>query len=407
MIFPIIKKINSLVMVIWIGAVSLLLTGCWDRQEINDVAIVLSTGIDYVKDDELEISAEFVIPEIMSATRKQGTSGAGVRTTFIESATGKTLAEARSKLQEKIARSLFWGHADATVFGEEMAKKGIKEHLDYFARTPDARLRNTVFVCEGKAKDIISATPHLEDSASDTLNELSNFQISMDVTMSELMQMTGSETGGALLPFVKQVSSSQKGKMKSKTQILLSGVAVFNGNKMIGKLDESVTRGLLWVRDEIKNATITVEVDEGEDGEGEGKITALMIQSQTKLIPRIEHGKWIITIQCSTEDDLVQNASKLDIRKGETIHLLEGKFEEKIEERMKQAVEIVQKDMKVDVLKFNRAFQRKYRKEWKKRKGVWTDMYPNIEVQYDVTAKILRPGLSSEPPAVPNNEVKQ
>lgn len=403
MIFPIFRKTNRHLMVIWIGAVSLLLAGCWDRKEINDVAIVLSTGIDYVKDDELELSAEFVIPEIMSATRKEGSSGAGVRSTFIESATGKTIAEARSKLQEKIARSLFWGHADATVFGEGMAKKGIREHLDYFARTPDARLRNTVFVCEGKAKDIISATPHLEDSASDTLNELARFQISMDVTMSELMQMTGSETGGALLPFVKKVSSSHnKGKMKGKTQLLLSGVAVFNGDKMIGKLDESLTRGLLWVRDEIKNATITVEVDEGE-----GKITALMIRSKTKLIPRIEHGKWKITIQSLTEDDLVQNASKLDIRKGETIQMIEQKFEEKIEERMKQTVEIVQKDMKVDVLKFNRAFQQKYRKDWKKMKGDWKEFYPNIEVEYDITAKILRPGLSSEPPAVPNNEVKE
>lgn len=380
----------------------LFLTGCWDRHEINDVAIVLSTGIDYYNENEIELSVEIVIPETMTAAIKEGGGGPGSRTSFVESVTGETMAEARSKLQQKIARNLFWGHGSATVIGEELAEKGIREHMDFFSRLPEARLRNNVFVSEGTAKDLISSLPHLENSSSETLTELAQFQIGMDITMSELLQMLAGETGGAALPMVTSISSKKdEGKMKDKTQLMLSGTAVFKGDKMVGSLDGSVTRGLLWVRDEIKSATITVDVEEGE-----GKVTGEMIRSYTKLIPRIENETWKITINSKVEDDVIQNASTLDLRDPESMRMLERKIEEKIEGRIKEAVEEVQQEMNVDIFNFHRSFQRKYTKEWQTAKVNWDEIFPNVEIEYDIDVKILRPGLSTDPPAVPKSEVE-
>jgi spore germination protein KC len=81
-----------------------------------------------------------------------------------------------------------------------------------------------------------------------------------------------------------------EGKMEDKTQLMLSGTTVFKGDKMIGSLDDSVTRGLLWIRDDIKYATITVDV-----GEGDGKVTSEMVRSFTELVPRIENETWKLT----------------------------------------------------------------------------------------------------------------
>ncbi|WP_251028002.1 MULTISPECIES: Ger(x)C family spore germination C-terminal domain-containing protein [unclassified Bacillus (in: firmicutes)] len=182
---------------------------------------------------------------------------------------------------------------------------------------------------------------------------------------------------------------------------MLSGTAVFKGDKMVGTLDESVTRGLLWVRDEIKSATITVDVEEGE-----GKVTGEMIRSYTKLIPRIENETWKITINCKVEDDVIQNASTLDLRDPKSMRMLERKFEEKIEERIQEAVEEVQQEMNVDIFNFHRSFQRKYTKEWQSAKVNWDEIFPTVEIEYDIDVKILRPGLSTDPPAVPKSEVE-
>lgn len=45
---------------------SMLLSGCWDRTEINDLAIVLATGVDY-KDGQAQLTA----PDLHSAKRKR------------------------------------------------------------------------------------------------------------------------------------------------------------------------------------------------------------------------------------------------------------------------------------------------------------------------------------------------
>ncbi|OLO42917.1 hypothetical protein BTR23_01785 [Alkalihalophilus pseudofirmus] len=379
------------------------LLGCWDRREINDIAIVLSTGIDYKDEKEIELSVEIVMPEEMAGKIKEGGGGSGTRTTFVESATGVTMADARSKLQEKIARFLFWGHAEATIIGEELAKQGIREHVDFFGRMPETRLRNKVLVSKGKAKELISSLPHLEDSASETVRELTEFQIGMDVTISELLQMLTSDTGGVALPMIESTSSEKEtGKLSDKTQLQLMGTAVFNEDKMIGSLDSEVTRGLLWLRDDIQYATITLDVPEGE-----GKVSMEMIRSHTELIPRIENDTWKVTVKIITEDDVIQNASNLDLRNPEFIQMLEKQIEKEIEERIKLAVEEVQKEMKVDIFKFNNAFQRKYKKEWQTAKKDWDKIFPKIEIEYVIDAHILRPGVSTEPPAVPKNEVKQ
>jgi spore germination protein KC len=177
---------------------------------------------------------------------------------------------------------------------------------------------------------------------------------------------------------------------------------VFKDDKMIGSLDSEVTRGLLWLRDEIQYATITVDVPEGE-----GKVSMEMIKAQTELIPRIENDTWKMTVKVEVWDDIIQNASNLDLRNPEFIKMLEKELEKAIEERIKKAVELAQKEMKVDIFTFNTIFQREYKKKWQTAKENWDVIFPEIEIAYDIKAHVLRPGNSITPPAVPDKEVKE
>lgn len=44
---------------------NLLLAGCWDRRELNQLAITLAIGIDKVEDD-YQVSAQVVVPSVVS-----------------------------------------------------------------------------------------------------------------------------------------------------------------------------------------------------------------------------------------------------------------------------------------------------------------------------------------------------
>ena len=91
------------------AAMSLLcLTGCWDRVEVNDIAIVTGTAIDK-KGDEIELSIQIFIPKAAGSSTEQSSSGGNEHITVTTSQTGKNIADALSKLQGKLSREVFWG----------------------------------------------------------------------------------------------------------------------------------------------------------------------------------------------------------------------------------------------------------------------------------------------------------
>ena len=79
------------------------LTGCWDRTELNDLAIELGWGLDQAKNNKVEISAQFIIPSKMGMGQS-GRSNAG-KSVFIESGIGKDTHEANKNVERNLSRA--------------------------------------------------------------------------------------------------------------------------------------------------------------------------------------------------------------------------------------------------------------------------------------------------------------
>lgn len=120
-------------------------TGCWDRVELNDRAILLGWGMDLTKDGHYLATANIVIP---GSSRSSGTAG-GENSFLIESAYGKSVLDASQNMQKKLSRILFPGHRRNIFIGEELAKHGLAEVLDEYVRNPMARMRTNIFVVKG------------------------------------------------------------------------------------------------------------------------------------------------------------------------------------------------------------------------------------------------------------------
>ena len=117
------KKIKILIVLMFIT----LTTGCWQYTELNDLALVTGIGIDKEKDDYL-LSVQII------NVRKQTKNFAGNEETPVTvfDATGKTLGEALNKISLELSHELYFGHIDMVVIGEETAKLGIREFIDFY-----------------------------------------------------------------------------------------------------------------------------------------------------------------------------------------------------------------------------------------------------------------------------------
>ncbi|MFC4770292.1 Ger(x)C family spore germination protein [Effusibacillus consociatus] len=398
------RKITRLLLTVSLCALILPLAGCWDRRELNDVLLVSAVAIDK-KDDKIEVSIQMIIPRAMGGGQGGlgggGGGGGGEKPTVVRSQTGVTISDATAKLQEKIPRKIFWGHTKVLILGEQLAKEGIREHVDFIARQPEPRLRMSVFVGKGKAADLLVVLPSLERYSAEQMRELAEFRFGMEVTVKELLEALRGESGAAALPWLEEVAPRQ-GEEKDKTTVRLNGTAVFKKDKMVGYINDEVTRGVLWLRNEIRRATVTVEPKEGE-----GRVSLEMLRAKTELIPQIENGKWKMTVKAVTEDDFAENTTSLNPMNPIVVKIVEQEAEKDLEYRIRMALNEVQKGMKADILGFAEAFHRKYPEQWETAKDRWDKIFPNVEVKVLAKAFIRRPGLSTVPPAVPEKEVKK
>lgn len=324
----------------------------------------------------------------------QGGAGQGKLTT-VEKATGRTIADASSKLQQKVSRTLFPGHNRILFIGERMAEEGINQHMDFFARDPYPRLRTFVFVTKQNPVDLLKVSPDLEASSGEVARELSRFWIAPSVTIKDLLESFQVKKQATVIPLIE--IEEEKPEVFG---LQISGTAVLKEGKMVGELDNELTRGILWLRGEIDKADVTIEPEEGE-----GMITFHIFRASTNLVPKIENGTWKVTAEITSKDDPIQNNSNLDLMNPEIVDKLEKQLEKEIDKRISSALEYVQKELKSDIFGFNELFHRHYPDQWKQVKDKWDDKFAEIEVDLQINVDIQRPGRSTSPQGVPEDEV--
>ena len=123
--------------------------------EVNDLALILAAGMDKGKKNNIELSALIFIPQAPNKVDKDLGCRVEVSSSqsFVRSAEGKTVAEAMTRLQEALTREIFWGQNEVLLIGDELAKEGISDQIDFWMRHSKPRIRADVFVSKGKAKE--------------------------------------------------------------------------------------------------------------------------------------------------------------------------------------------------------------------------------------------------------------
>ena len=179
---------------------------------------------------------------------------------FVRSAEGETIADAMARLQEELTREVFWGQNEVLIIGEKLAKEGISDQIDFWMRHSEPRIRADVFVSKGKAKTVLEAMPELERDTAKQLRKIVKTHIGVKVTVKDLSQMLSSESNAAVLPWVENLPPSQMDKKKAIP--IINGAAIFKEGKMVGRLDDKETRGILWPRNEIKSGVITISFED-------------------------------------------------------------------------------------------------------------------------------------------------
>ncbi|GAA4868244.1 spore germination protein GerKC [Paenibacillus vulneris] len=371
-------------------ASAVLLSGCWDRTEINDLAILTAGGLDLTEDRKLELSVKQYLVSPSSSEQSGSFSsdtGGGSGKSVVRSSRGLSMADAESHLQQVLSRKVFWGQDEVFVFGQRLAKEGLAEPMEFLTRHPIPRERANVFVSQSSAREVMELDPPIERSVSQALRKMAENETGLNITLKELAEMMAGRSRSAVIPWVE----IKPGDGKQAAFAFIKGTAVLKNGKMIGRMNDAETRGIMWLRNEVQKATVTVS-----PGESNGLVSLQLLRSRTDLIPHLKGGEWSLTVRIETQDDIVENTSELDLSVPDHISELERELEDDIKRRIQMALERAQKEMKADIFNFADAFYRKYPKEWNRNKDRWDDLYSKLEVNVQAKVKVVRPGLTNK-----------
>ncbi|KOY81637.1 Ger(x)C family spore germination protein [Lysinibacillus macroides] len=368
---------------------TLLLSGCWSKRELNELAIVVALGIDKVE-DHYEITVQIVDPSEISV-RQVSTQRAPVITYHAQ---GETIFEAIRKMTTVAARKPYFSHLQVVVLGEDLAKEGIDESLDLIAR--DHEFRNdfdVIMSYEATAKEVLNIlTPIEKIPANKMVNSLRTSEkawgSTIAVNIDELVDMLHKEERGAILTAIeihgdRKLGMDQTNVQRVKTSAWLqyAGLAVFKDNQFVGLLSEEDSKSISFLNDTIKSTVERIACPE------KGTLSMEITQSHTKIKGTFERGAPKIDVQINIIQNVDEVGCTINLMESATMDYINQKTAQGIQKRIEKTLETIQQYYQVDILGFCDALHRADAKQWKKIKGDWPTIFPELQVNIDVKVK--------------------
>ncbi|WP_339317997.1 Ger(x)C family spore germination protein [Paenibacillus sp. FSL R10-2734] len=371
------------------------LTGCWSRQELNDLAIAVGIGIDKIG-DQYQVSAQVVLPSQIAGSK----GGSPQSPVNLYKETGNTVYEALRKITTISPRKIYISHLRILVLSEALAKEGIRDVLDFMSR--DTEARNDYFIVvakDAKAEDALKILTSLEKIPAVRL--FSSLETSekkwaptSTVTLGTLITELVSKGKNPVLTGVVINGNVDVGEtpknvetVDSPTELKYSGLAVFKEDKLIGWLNQEESKVYNYLTNKVKNTVSFINCPQGK------KISLEIFEAKSKIKGSMQNDKPEISIEQFIESDIGEvQCRNLELTNPKVITELEQIANQKLENSFETTIKKVQQEYKSDIFGFGEIIHRSNPQAWKKLRNNWDQTFVKLPVNVKMDIKIHQLG---------------
>lgn len=385
---------NKILTLILVLIVAMLLTGCWDRVEIDRRVFVSTIGIDVGDDVESKaglnkdfdinqykdlniVKISYAFPDLRKMDTGTGTAE-GVSLTV----QGYSPTDAYFKATGISSRSLNFGHTKLLIISNEIFNypELEKEVMDYIEREPNLNRSIIIAVVEGKTEDYINAKLIMEDRLDSYITNLlgngSTKSSLAPLTLTKYIDMVRSKAVSMLPVF----------KLENETEIALSSVAVIEDNEIKAYLSMGEMENIQILRSYIGTSRKAVM--------SEGHPVDYYIETvNTKLDINYIDDKLYLNYHVFTEGDITGYYTGAKEIQSEDIKEFEEQLNNTMEEELLEVANKTKNVMKLDVLAIEDKLKKYHPIIWRKIEGDWENKFENAEISVDVKNQIRTVGI--------------
>lgn len=364
---------------------TIFLASCVQTDEIENIGIINAQGMDLTASEN--IKSTFVV--------FQFTAQSEAITKTIQGE-GITVEGAMEDAAHTSMYPLVPGKLKLTLFGEEMAKKGVFSLLDTQAR--DTRVPDSMYLAVGKpnAEEILSTNGE-ELSVDpgqylyDLIHNHTNDHNIPRKTLQDFLRIYYDVGMDNILPIFKIEDDMPKHV----------GGALFHGDKMVGEItnDEIVYINLIQrtVRDKLHEIELPIEPFESyleprQKGKSDTIKVAFMIDKGTSKVNLTDVNALQFDSTTTLNLSLLEQSAGLVLDEVQAIQVLEKEIKKKLEKELDMVLEKLQTH-KCDPFGFGLMY--KETKEGKKiTEKEWHELFPTIKVSFNIDVTLIRHGVT-------------
>ncbi len=344
------KKLKLLILTMGI----FLITGCYNYRELTQIALTSAIGIDKSENGEYVVSIQVL------NTQKQGgdSSSSGDMTKFIlYTSRGKTLQHALRTTIFNSPRRLYLNHMSLLLISERVAKEGIEDLLDYFARNAEFRKQFLVVVSrDSDPSDVMQVVTPLEalnaqNIVDSIIADAKYYGMTSKITYEDMLKNYLNPRTNIILPSVKYLGNAKKGEKEGNVKqsepdasIEIQPMAIFKDEKLVGYLTDEESRGLSYIQNNINNSILTCNCNH------DGVFTLEMVLNKTKLKADLKHQK--IQIHINAKSNIKEINCDLDLLDPNTITEIEKMANHHLEKMIQDLIENILNNYETDIFGF-------------------------------------------------------
>ncbi len=412
------EKLKKVIALVTICLACLGLSGCYDAIEIDEEVYALSIGVDKGTNNAIRVTFQY-------ATYKEdsggGMGGGGEESgeaagTIVSSVEAASLLEAINIMNASVNRQISLMHTKLLVFSEEFAREGVAKYVEPLTRFREVREHMRIVVCKGKAQDFIKENKAFIGSNPSKALELmfeqsKNSGYFPDVLFGDFYVDLLTPYGQAVAAYggindfkiIDEESENAESQLKPEVDIEpgdlprtggtkkeIFGLAVFDGDRMVGTLSQNETRFFLIGIGAFQRGFFTF-VDENEPE----LIFVIEVQlgRKPKLNARMENGVPMIGLEIKLDIDIISIQSRRHYERLENIDEFESKMQDYFQQGMKDTIEKTQKEYNSDIFHFGKKIAGSFNTIQQLDDYNWISHYQEADVKVSVSVDARQTGF--------------
>ena len=307
-------------------------TGCYNYKELNELGIVSAMGIS--KDGDL-YNLDIQLVNVLDSEK----SGLNKSPITVISGQGETIFEAARSMNKKTSKVFFLADVDYVFLDQSVLNDGLDEIIDFLIR--DTRLSLNFLVVtstENKSLDILSSISHFDTNSANNLydaimNSETRYGGINSLHVRELINNYYAKGKYTIFPNVYIIDTRKSSEndsledSKSESYVEVKNMVFFKDKEAIELTDEE-TKGVNFLRNKIKNATLTIECDGGY-------FTIETLESKMKLKSKLNIDQ--LNVKGSVGAEIVYYGCKDNLDNAGVLKSISKKAEKEIESYITKA----------------------------------------------------------------------